>query len=216
MAKGISFDPHDRWQMLGLAGSTFLAFRVFALTPLFKRAVLGSLVLALVTPVATLAQNRSKQEVEPEFKSVLTNALTIVRKFQSPDALLREWGDPAKISGVYTPELTYNAHAWGLGLSEIRLSYAPPAKAPYRLSLIRLQYRGVPKERDLVEWLGPTVRTKREDINKSSRDMGIDLKPSIVVSMEWSADRPGLGIRMISMYLSSRETVVYVEGQAGR
>jgi hypothetical protein len=82
-----------------------------------------------------------------------------------------------------------------MGLKKLTLHYAPPAKAPYRLVTIKLSYRGLPRERDLIEWLGPPARKERhvEDGN--------------YVTMWWEGnDRAGLGVEFVLMFLNSHET----------
>jgi hypothetical protein len=189
-------------------------------------ALLGWLVIVLVSPVD--AQPKSKQEA-PDFRALLTDAVTVLRRFQSPETVLREWGDPERASGVYNPTLTYEGRAMRMGFMKLTLRYAPPAKAPYRLAAIILNYDGLPKERDLIEWLGPPARTKREDVNKDLQKENARAKPRIVVSMYWDGnDRAGLGVISLTMYPAYSaypftpnnsmpdDTMIYLDGSPRR
>jgi hypothetical protein len=189
-------------------------------------ALLGWLVIVLVPPVD--AQPKSKQEAS-DFRAVVTNAATVLRRFQSPETVLREWGDPEEASGAYSPSLTYVGGAMRMGFMKLTLRYAPPANAPYRLAYIYLDYLGLPKERDLIEWLGPPARTKREDANKDLRKENARAEPHIVVTMYWDGnDRAGLGVKWLTMYPaysaypytpnnpSRAKTMIYLDGSPRR
>jgi hypothetical protein len=179
-----------------------------------ERLLLVWFLVTSLAPIVGWAQSKSKQD-SPDFYAVVTNAATVVRKFQSPDMVLREWGDPAKASGVFNPTFTYEAQAETLGLKRITLVYDPPARAPFRLARIALEYRGLPTERDLIERLGPPVRTRREDSSKVYG--GPATSPSITVWMYWDGnDKLGLGVEQILMFVSSRETSIVLVRRPAR